>query len=70
MLRRCIYSPILNNDPNVANAEDTLLFNLFNYPHLNKDGEPIFKNIIVIGSITKHTFFNMIGQNFLTTLIL
>ena len=50
-------SPILNNDPNVAGAEEPLLFNLFNYPHLNNNGEPIFKNIIVIGSITKHTFF-------------
>lgn len=50
-------SPILNNDPNFINSDDTLLFNIFNYPHLNKNGEPIFKNIIVIGSITKHTFF-------------
>ena len=50
-------SPLLNNDPNVAQSDDVLLFNLFNYPHLNKNGDPIFKNIIVIGSISKHTFF-------------
>ena len=50
-------SPLLNNDPNVAQSDDGLLFNLFNYPHLNKEGNPIFKNIIVIGSISKHTFF-------------
>ena len=50
-------SPIFNNDPNVASAENTLLFNIFNYPHLNSNGEPVFKNIIVVGSITKHTFF-------------
>lgn len=50
-------SPILNNDPNVAKPDDVLRLNIYNYPHLNKNGEPVFKNIIVIGSITKHTFF-------------
>lgn len=50
-------SAILNNDPNFIKSDDTLLFNIFNYPHLNKEGQPVFKNIIVIGSITKHTFF-------------
>ena len=50
-------SPVLNNDPNFIKSDDTLLFNIFNYPHLNKNGKPLFNNIIITGSITKHTFF-------------
>ena len=50
-------SPLLNNNPNVAKPGDILSLNIFNYPHLNKEGNPIFKNIIVVGSISKHTFF-------------
>ena len=50
-------SPLLNNDPNFIKSDETLLFNIFNYPHLNKEGSSVFKNIIVVGSISKHTFF-------------
>ena len=50
-------SPVLNNDPNFIKSDEIVRLSIYNYPHLNKEGKPVFKNIIVIGSISKHTFF-------------
>ena len=48
---------MLNNDPNFIKSDEIVRLSIYNYPHLNKEGKPVFKNIIVIGSISKHTFF-------------